>query len=112
MASAGDAQLQGSTPAASSNNGAPTPTAMAATTVVVMAVATTSAVRAACAPANAVATCVEINHWFGGSPPNFRTLYLDQIEVDSADFWTNRLLSLSSGSTAKELASERLILVQ
>ena len=56
MASAGDAQLQGSTPAASSNNGAPTPTAMAATTVVVMAVATTSAVRAACAPANAVAT--------------------------------------------------------
>ena len=22
-----------------------------------------------------VAPCVEINHWFGGSPPNFRTLY-------------------------------------
>ena len=46
--------------------------------------------------------CVEINHWFGGSPPNFRTLYLGQIEVDSADFWTNRLLSSSSRSTAKE----------
>ena len=30
--------------------------------------------------------CVEINHWFGGPPPNFRTLYLNQIEVDSADF--------------------------
>ena len=40
-----------------------------------------------------VLACVEINCWFGGSPPNFRTLYLGQIEVDSADFWTNRLLS-------------------
>ena len=34
----------------------------------------------------AVLNCVEINRWFGGSPPNFRTLYLNQIEVDSADF--------------------------
>ena len=51
--------------------------------------------------------CVEINHWFGGSPPNFRTLYLDQIEVDSADFWTDRLLSSSSRSTAESLASKR-----
>ena len=47
--------------------------------------------------------CVEINHWFGGSPPNFRTLYLGQIEVDSADVWTNRLLSSSSRSTAAVL---------
>ena len=54
----------------------------------------------------AVPGCVEINHWFGGSPPNFRTLYLDQIEVDSADFWTNRLLSSSSRSTAEELVSK------
>ena len=30
------------------------------------------------------------------TPPNFRTLYLGQFEVDSADFWTNRLLSSSS----------------
>ena len=52
----------------------------------------------------AVRTCVEINHWFGGSPPNFRTLYLSQIEVDSADLWTNRLLSSSSRSTTEELA--------
>jgi len=42
---------------------------------------------------------------FGGS--NFRTLYLSQIEVDSADFWTNRLLSLSSRSREAELASKR-----
>ena len=55
----------------------------------------------------AAATCVEINHWFGGSPPNFRTLYLGQIEVDSADFWTDRLLSSSSRSTAESLASKR-----
>ena len=49
--------------------------------------------------------CVEINHWFGGSPPNFRTLY--QIDVDSANFWTYRLLSSSSRSTAENLASKR-----
>ena len=54
-----------------------------------------------------VADCVEINHWFGGSPPNFRTLYLNQIEVDSADFWTDRLLSSSSRSTAESVASKR-----
>ena len=54
-----------------------------------------------------VGYCVEINHWFGGSPPNFRTLYLGQIEVDSADFWTDRLLSSSSRSTAESLASKR-----
>ena len=49
-----------------------------------------------------VAARVEINHWFGGSPPNFRSLYLDHIEVDSADFWTNRSLSSSFRSTAEE----------
>ena len=53
-------------------------------------------------PEERVRACVETNHWFGGSPPNFRTLYLNQIEVDSADFWTDRLLSSSSRITAKE----------
>jgi UDP-N-acetylglucosamine/UDP-N-acetylgalactosamine diphosphorylase len=52
---------------------------------------------------------VDSNHWFGGSPPNFRTLYLDQIEVDSANFWTNRLLSSSPRSTAKESDPNRSI---
>ena len=32
-----------------------------------------------------VAVCVEINHWFGGSPPNFRTLYFGRF-----DFHTGR----------------------
>ena len=56
-----------------------------------------------------VVHCVDSKHWFGWSPPNFRTLYLGQIEVDSADFWTNRLLSSSSRSTAKESGPNRLI---
>ena len=56
-----------------------------------------------------VAFCVEINRWFGGSPPNFRTLYLNQIDVDSADFWTDRLLSSSFRSTAKESGPNRSI---
>jgi hypothetical protein len=43
----------------------------------------------------------------GGPRPNLKPLYLGQIEVDSADFWTNRLLSLNSRSTAEELASKR-----
>ena len=60
-----------------------------------------------CATDEALDNCgaadrVEINRWFGGSPPNFRTLYLGHIEVDSADFWTNRLLSSSSRRTAKK----------
>ena len=63
--------------------------------------------KASCDGAYYAALCVEINHWFGGSPPNFRTLYLDRIEVDSADFRTNRLLSSSSRSTAKMLVSKR-----
>jgi cleavage and polyadenylation specificity factor subunit 3 len=53
--------------------------------------------------------CVEVNRWFGGSPPNFRSLYLNQIEVDSADFWTDRLLSSSSRSTAKKSGLNRSI---
>ena len=53
-----------------------------------------------------VVTRVEIDRRFGGSPPNFRTLYLGHIDVDSADFRTNRLPSLSSRSTAEERASK------
>ena len=63
--------------------------------------------RSSTGAASPVAFCVQINHWFGGSPPNFRTLYLGQFDVDSADFWTNRLLSSSSRSTAENLASKR-----
>ena len=54
----------------------------------------------------AVAGCVDIDHRFGGSPPNFRTLELGHIDVDSADFWTNRWLSSGSRSTAEEVASK------
>ena len=54
----------------------------------------------------AVAGCVDIDRWFGGSPPNFGTLDLGHIEVDSADSWTNRWLSSSSRSTAEEIASK------
>jgi hypothetical protein len=39
----------------------------------------------------------------------FRTLYLDQIEVDSADFWTDRSLSSSSRSRAEESGAIRSI---
>ena len=49
----------------------------------------------------------EFTHWFGGSRPNFRTLSLRQIDVDSADFWTNGLLPSGSRSTAENLASKR-----
>ena len=56
-----------------------------------------------------VLNCVEINHWFGGPPPNFRTLYIGQFEVESADFWTDRLLLSSSRSTAKESGPNRSI---
>jgi len=58
---------------------------------------------------NAALICVEINHCFGTSRPNFRILELGQIEVDSADFWTNRLLSSRSRSTAKEAGPNRSI---
>ena len=36
-----------------------------------------------------------------------QTLYLGHIEVDLADFWTNRLLSSTSRSTADSFASKR-----
>jgi hypothetical protein len=49
---------------------------------------------------------VEINRWFRWSPRNFRTLELGHIDVDSSDFWTHRLLSSSSRSTAESLASK------
>jgi len=49
---------------------------------------------------------VEINQWNGRVQQNFKPLDLGQIEVDSADFWTNRLLSSSFRSTAEELASK------
>jgi hypothetical protein len=50
--------------------------------------------------------CAECNRWFGWSRPNLRLLPLGHIDVDSADFWTNRLLSSSSRSQAKEVASK------
>ena len=53
-----------------------------------------------------VLACVEINHWNALSSKNFKPLYLGQFEVDSADLWTNRLVSSSSRSTAEELASK------
>ena len=52
-----------------------------------------------------VADGVEINRWNGRVQQNFKPLYLGQIALDSADFWTNRLLSSSSRSTVEELAS-------
>ena len=52
------------------------------------------------------AACVEINQWNALSSKYFKPLYLGQIEVDSADFWTNRLLSSSSRSTAKKIVSK------
>ena len=45
----------------------------------------------------------------GGTDPsgkNFTPLELGHIEVDSADFWTDRSLSSSSRSTAEDLASK------
>jgi len=50
--------------------------------------------------------CVEINQWNGRVQQNFKPLYLGQIEVDSADFWTDRSLSSSSRSPAEELVSK------
>jgi hypothetical protein len=50
---------------------------------------------------------VEINHWFGTSRPNFAILSLGHVEVRSADFWTNRVLSSSARSRAKEPGPNR-----
>ena len=52
---------------------------------------------------------VEIDRRFGWSRPNFRILSLGHIDVDSADFWTHRLLSSSSQSTAEESGAIRSI---
>ena len=43
---------------------------------------------------------VEIDRRFGTSRPNFRTLELGPIDVDSADVWTNRWLSSNARRTA------------
>ena len=56
-----------------------------------------------------VAFCADSNHWSRGSPPNFRTLELGQIKVDSADLWANRWLSSSSRSTAKGSGPNRRV---
>ena len=48
---------------------------------------------------------MEIDQWNAPSSKNFKPLDLDEIEVDPADFWTNRRLSSSPRSTADELAS-------
>ena len=45
--------------------------------------------------------CAEIDRRFGTSRPNFEILSLSQIEVDLADFWTDRLLSSISRSTSE-----------
>ena len=50
--------------------------------------------------------CVEINQWNAPSSENFKPLELGHIEVDSADFWTDRLLSASSRSTVEALVSK------
>ena len=52
---------------------------------------------------------VGIKQRAGSSRPNFRTLSLGHIEVDSADFWTSRLLSSSSRSTTEESGPSRSI---
>ena len=43
-----------------------------------------------------VPRCVQINQRNGPVQQNFKPLYLGHIEVDSADFWTDRFLSASS----------------
>ena len=47
------------------------------------------------------------NQRAGTSQANFKILSLGQIEVDSGDSWTNRLVSASSRSRAEKLASKR-----
>ena len=49
--------------------------------------------------------CAECNRWFGWSRPNSRLLELGHVDVDSAEFWTNRWLSSSARSTAEEHSS-------
>ena len=49
-----------------------------------------------------VADGVEINRWNGRVQQNFKPLYLGQIEVVSADFWTDSFLSASFFSDSRE----------
>ena len=58
---------------------------------------------------DAVPSRVEISRRFGTSRPNFEMLELGHIDVDSADFWTDRSLSSSSRSRAEALVSHRSI---
>ena len=51
--------------------------------------------------------CAEFDRRFWWSRPTFRNLELGHVEVDSAEFWTNRVLSSSSRSRAEELASKQ-----
>jgi len=39
---------------------------------------------------------VEINQWNAPSGKNFKPLYLGHIEVDSGNFWTDRVFSAIS----------------
>jgi hypothetical protein len=48
----------------------------------------------------------DIDRRFGTSRPNFDILELGRVEVDSADFWTDRSLASSSRSTVREVASK------
>ena len=63
----------------------------------------------AAADAQDVPVCVEINRRFGTSRPHFEILELGHIEVDVADFWTNRVLSSSPRSTAEKPGPNRSI---
>jgi len=65
-----------------------------------------AAARAGEPPVEPAHVRVEINRRFGTSRPNFEILELGHIEVDSADFWTDRVLSSSSRSRAEDLASK------
>ena len=60
-------------------------------------------------PDGDVAGRVEIDRRAGTSGPNFSNFELGHIEVDSADFWTNRLLSASSRSTTEKSGPNRPI---
>ncbi len=51
----------------------------------------------------------DVDRRFGTSRPDFEMLELGHIDVDSADVWTNRVLSSRPRSAAEELASNRSI---
>ena len=68
VASAGEAQLQGSTPTASRSSGAPTPTKIAARIVDVVAKATTPAASYVAAPITLAMPSSTPYSWFAASP--------------------------------------------